>query len=984
MSIPPLREEYIATNATVAKTLIIYDIPNLPPLRPKQSVNLLQYGTLAQVTSSVALNNYIKTGLITITPYIHTHDDKANVGHLLASHGDTNVTGEQLNTLAGGRTADASALHAHVDITTYISNHISTTSNVHGISDTSNLAFKNLDINQFDGINFSTQQLDTAVTNSHAKFHNISSHIDTDASGAQLSKLVGGGNVDDLHKHNYSMVNHNDVQNIQGGSTDSYYHLTNDDYTELTQWLDNVVLSSDGSLNLVDGRLYFTADRCATIYFDNNELVFDLPCVSIDALFSFYGDIKINTNDKLYFGADKETFFYFDGDNLLFDIKNPSEVGTFIFNVFPQTPQSAPSYDYEVANKKYVDDAIVTPHINHNDTLNIQGGAVAQYYHLDLADYTELTNWMDIVVLSSDGSLNLANGHLYFTADRCAEIYFENDELVFNLPCGTSDYLFSFYGDIKINTDDRLYFGSDKETFFYYDGNNLIFDVSNPSESGTLIFDVFPQTPQFDPFYDYDVANKQYVDNSASNINHNDTLNIQGGSAAEYYHFNAADYTELTQWLDDVILSNGGDVDLVNGDLTAIDVTIKNDLELYLAGTTTYGLININTNTSDSAVISGTYDPSSFPASTETAYHRVTFNQIKNIGTASTVNHYLRDDDIGVSGTIGSLVGFAVLTLDCHKMDIDIDLTQLAARSSIYTCNAFNVSIDDGGTKGGAAGDNLRTITGNRVAINSSTVAGADCVEYNYGFYSSLTGNLGTASALTRKVGYHVNISGTADENHGILIDDVISGTANYAITIDSDTIGIWFGDDQDFSIYCDGTDLLFDNPTTTGDFKFSRSLYLTGSSVLYYNDTNTGIWEDVSSNLTFKDAVAGTLTLDDMGKQKIIYITEKVLYGDPSVQIESIGDDTHWAVDEAIIKSISVRTDSTDWSITIYCDTDGNSGIFSNIILANNLSGPQVLVLDLPYIDNESSQRIHLDYNDNTGDALIAHVSVTGVAARV
>ena len=937
------------------------------------------------MVASVPLNNYVNTGLITVTPYIHTHDDKADVGHLLASHGDTNVTGEQLNILAGGRTADASALHAHVDITTYISNHISTTSNVHGISDTSNLAFKNLDINQFDGINFSTAQLDTAVTDSHAKFHSISSHIDTDASGAQLNKLVGGGNVDDLHKHDYSIVNHNDVQNIQGGSTNSYYHLTNDDYTELTQWLNNVVLSSDGSLNLVDGRLYFTADRCAAIYFDNNELVFDLPCVSIDALFSFYGDVKINTNDKLYFGTDKQTFFYFDGDNLLFDIKNPSEVGTLIFNIFPQTPQSAPSYDYEVANKKYVDDATSGGTVIHNNTLNIQGGIPTQYYHLDAAEYTELTNWLSVVTLSSDGSLNLAGGSLYFTADRCASIYWQNDELVFDLPCITTESLFNFYGDIKLNTDDRLYFGSNKEVFFYYDGNNLIFDVSNPSESGTLMFDVFPQTPQSDPFYDYDVANKQYVNSEISNINHNDTLNIQGGAANEYYHLDAADYTELTNWLPDVVLSAGGDVDLVAGDLTAIDVTIKNDLELYLAGSPTYGLININTNSSDSAVISGLYDPSTYAAATETAYHRVTFNQIRNIATATTTADYLRDDDIGVSGNLGTIVGATILTAYGHNMDIDIDVNQLGAtRSSDYRYNAVNVAIDSGGTKGGAGGTNVRTINGNSITIASSTVVGADCNEYHYGFSSTLTGDLGTASTLTRKIGYYATISGTADESHGIYIDDVINASSNYAITIDSDTIGIWFGDDQDFSIYCDGTDLLFDNPTTTGAFKFSRSVYLTGSSVLYYNDTNTGIWEDVSSNLTFKDAVAGTLTLDDMAKQKIIYITKKVLYGDPSIQIESIKDDTNWNVDESIIKSISVDTESTDWSLTIYCDTDGDSGIFSNIILANNLSGPQVLVLDLPYIDNESSQKVHFAYDDNTGDALIARVSITGVAARV
>jgi len=39
---------------------------------------------------------------------------------------------------------------------------------------------------------------------------------------------------------------HNALSDLQGGTDDEYYHLTLADYTELTEWLDNVVLGSTG------------------------------------------------------------------------------------------------------------------------------------------------------------------------------------------------------------------------------------------------------------------------------------------------------------------------------------------------------------------------------------------------------------------------------------------------------------------------------------------------------------------------------------------------------------------------------------------------------------------------------------------------------------------------------------------------------------------------------------------------------------------
>jgi hypothetical protein len=46
--------------------------------------------------------------------------------------------------------------------------------------------------------------------------------------------------------------------------------------------------------------------------------------------------------------------------------------------------------------------------IAHNSTTGKQGGDTDEYYHLDAADYTELHDWLDNVILGNDGSTTLA------------------------------------------------------------------------------------------------------------------------------------------------------------------------------------------------------------------------------------------------------------------------------------------------------------------------------------------------------------------------------------------------------------------------------------------------------------------------------------------------------------------------------------------------------------------------------------------------
>jgi len=50
-----------------------------------------------------------------------------------------------------------------------------------------------------------------------------------------------------------------------------------------------------------------------------------------------------------------------------------------------------------------------------------------------------------------------------------------------------------------------------------------------------------------------------------STSTHNNLSGLQGGISAEYYHLTSAEYTELSNWLDNVILGAGGDLTLANG-----------------------------------------------------------------------------------------------------------------------------------------------------------------------------------------------------------------------------------------------------------------------------------------------------------------------------------------------------------------------------------------------------------------------------------
>lgn len=109
----------------------------------------------------------------------------------------------------------------------------------------------------------------------------------------------------------------------------------------------------------------------------------------------------------------------------------------------------------------------------------------------------------------------------------------------------------------------------------------------------------------------------------------------------------------------------------------------------------------------------------------------------------------------------------------------------------------------------------------------------------------------------------------------------------------------------------------------------------------------------------------------------KLIYIDDYALTDNVLAHMT----DAQWNVNHAIIKGIKVTTSSTDWDLFLYCHTDGASGMFGTVAVAKALSGDNIILLDLPYIDAESDSEVHIKFVDN-GGSNGATVDVYGVEA--
>ncbi len=88
------------------------------------------------------------------------------------------------------------------------------------------------------------------------------------------------------------------------------------------------------------------------------------------------------------------------------------------------------------------------------------------------------------------------------------------------------------------------------------------------------------------------------------------------------------------------------------------------------------------------------------------------------------------------------------------------------------------------------------------------------------------------------------------------------------------------------------------------------------------------------------------------------------------------------WNTSKSIIKQIRVVTSSTDWDLSLY-PTDGFSGGTLPVFqIAQGADGNFTLKMDYPYVDEDDSNEVHVQFTDNSGSNT-ADITIIGVRAR-
>ena len=168
-----------------------------------------------------------------------------------------------------------------------------------------------------------------------------------------------------------------------------------------------------------------------------------------------------------------------------------------------------------------------------------------------------------------------------------------------------------------------------------------------------------------------------------------------------------------------------------------------------------------------------------------------------------------------------------------------------------------------------------------------------------YGIKVVSAGDLGT-TAVTKHYGAFISVTGTADTNYGLWID-VVGGTANDGIVIDSDNVAIRLGETQgDFDLYSDGTNGQID---TSGAFDLTTS-----------GDTDDYITFTTSANVPIIGTV-GTADLKITASSGVINFDDENLTTTGDIRL--VSDSNKLEIGAASGGDLTIYHDGTDSYIT-------------------------------------------------------------------
>ena len=190
--------------------------------------------------------------------------------------------------------------------------------------------------------------------------------------------------------------NHNDLLNIQGGTTNEYYHLTNERYTFLSTLTDD----HNDFTNLQGGSVgeyyHLTNERytfLSTLTDDHNDLsnlqggaaseYYHLT----NERYTFLSTLTDDHNDLSNLqGGGVGEYYHLTNERYTF-LSTLTKEHNDLINI--QGGDSTANEYYHLTNERYTFLSTLTD--DHNDFTNLQGGSVGEYYHLTNERYTFLS-----------------------------------------------------------------------------------------------------------------------------------------------------------------------------------------------------------------------------------------------------------------------------------------------------------------------------------------------------------------------------------------------------------------------------------------------------------------------------------------------------------------------------------------------------------------------------------------------------------------
>jgi hypothetical protein len=285
-----------------------------------------------------------------------------------------------------------------------------------------------------------------------------------------------------------------------------------------------------------------------------------------------------------------------------------------------------------------------------------------------------------------------------------------------------------------------------------------------------------------------------------------------------------------------------------------------------------------------------------------------------------------------------------------------------------------NLDIGSGNFYCGTITQNSITLDNTYLKLDGSNVPTAD---YSWTTNFTTTGNISStagtllANTLTLGTGLITDSTGTINfGNEHLITSGNITAEKIYLnyygdASITHDTIDLIIKSEIGTSAYVDFTNF--------GLYRFDNDIETSGTitSGRLAHDASTYIDKDGSNNMTFTDAVTGTLTLAELGRATMIDVSDtSVAEGNNSVVI---------GYDKANLKWLKIATTSTDWTLTIYSSDDYAS---EPMEIVTNRSGDFNVYLDMPYEDDDATGELHYNFTSASGSET-HDIQILGEALR-